>query len=123
MRSAENFGGGLDRADVHHATGHKFDPVERFPIPAQREFAFRAVSRVSVGLARQLGKRYGFEFNSGFEFVHSRNTGMIAKRILLRLEQRRSREAGAQSAKNAPPRCAGLLHLLDTSCNDGGCIL
>jgi hypothetical protein len=101
---------GLDRARFDESAGNQSGPVERLPVPAQRELPVHAVGHVVVGLPRDLRERDGLEVEGVEQLAQRRNAAMIVERILLAGEQRRTGEKPGQ-----PAECGAAAHYVYTS--------
>jgi hypothetical protein len=65
----------------------------------QRELSIGPVSRVVVTGASRFGVKHRLEIEGCLQLIESRNTTVVAKRILLSAEQRRARQKGGHSLK------------------------
>src|SRR5579871_847092 len=98
----QDLGVRLDRTNIHYAPGNQLDPAKRLPITTQGELTLRAVGRIVVNLARLLGLKHGLEVENSDQFVNAGHAAMIAKGILLGVQQRRHSRRHSQTAEYPP---------------------
>ena len=102
-RSAQNLGSGLHRTHVDDAFRNQFHPIVGFAIAPQRELAFAAVRHILERIALHFREGDGLKFHDRGEFVHARHAAMVAERVLLSVEQRRTCECTADAAQRRSP--------------------
>src|SRR5579884_2876832 len=100
---SQDLGVRLNGADIRDSLRNQIDPAKRFTIPAQSELTLSAVRSVVVDLAWLFGVKNSLEIESIDHFVDAGHAAVIAKGILLGLQQRR-RRSHAQSAEYPAPR-------------------
>jgi hypothetical protein len=70
---------------------------------SQRELAFAPVRHVLERIALHFREGDGLKFHDRGEFVHGRHAAMVAERVLLSVEQRRTCECPADAAQRRSP--------------------